>query len=209
MDVNKMKGGSMGLIYPMLRKTNYTTWALKMKLIMQAHSVCREAIEPSDSKVSCDDRVDKIALAIYQAIPEEILLTLSDKTKAQDAWQAIKTLCQGTDKVKNAKIQTVKIEFESMVMKDNEQIDDFCMKVTGLVTNIRALGDCLSESYVVKKILRAVPTKFLQIVSTMEQFSDMETLTVKETVGALKAHEERLRGQSDSANGQLMMTHEE
>ncbi|XP_074376730.1 uncharacterized protein LOC141718249 [Apium graveolens] len=96
-----------------------------------------------------------------------------------------------------------------MVMKDNEQIDDFCMKVTGLVTNIRALGQCLSELYVVKKILRAAPTKFLQIVSTMEQFSDMETLTVEETVGALKAHEERLRGQSDSTNGQLMMTQEE
>lgn len=143
----------MGLSYPMLTKTNYTTWALKMKVIMQAHSVW-EAVEASDPKVACEDRADKVALAmIYQAIPEEILLTLADKTKAQDAWQAIKTLCQGADKVKKAKIQTLKTEFESPVMKDNEQIDDLCMKVTGLVTNIRALGESLSESTVVKKLL--------------------------------------------------------
>lgn len=71
------------------------------------------------------------------------------------------------------------------------------MNLTGLVTNIRALGDNIDESYVVKIFLRAVPSKFLQIVSTMEQFSDMETLIVEEVVGSLKAHEERMKGSSN------------
>lgn len=65
-----------------------------------------------------------------------------------------------------------------------------------MVTNIRALGETIDESYVVKKLLRAVPTKFLQIASTIEQFGNLESMSVEEAVGSLKAHEERLGGLS-------------
>lgn len=200
----------MGLSYPMLTKSNYTAWALKMRVFMQAHGVW-ETIEPSDPKITVEDRHDKIALAmIYQSIPEEILLSLAEKKKAKEAWEAIKTLCQGADRVKKARAQTLKAEFETLIMKDSDQIDDFYMKLNGIVTNIRALGEVISEAYVVKKLLRAVPSRFLQIASTIEQFGNLETMTVEETVGSLKAHEERLKGQSDTTGGsQLMLTEEE
>lgn len=61
----------------------------------------------------------------------------------------------------------------------------------------------------VKKILRAVPPKFLQIASMIEQFGDLEKMTVEETVGSLKAHEERLRRQVESSGSQLLLTEEE
>lgn len=116
---------------------------------------------------------------------------------------------QGAERVKNVKVQTLKSEFEALTMKDDEQLDDFCMKVNGLVTNIRALGEEMKEAYVVKKLLRAVPPRFLQIALTIEQFCNMETMTVEETVGSLKAHDERLKGQSDGSSGQLLLTEEE
>lgn len=215
MDVSKGKGGSMGLTYPMLTKTNYTTWALKMKVVMQAHGVW-DAVEQTDPKATMDERTDKIALAmIYQGVSEEVLLSIAEKKRAKDAWEAIKILCQGAEKVKNAKVQTLKAEFEALTMKDSEQLDDFCMKLSGLVTNIRSLGEEMKEAYVVKKLLRAVPTRFLQIASTIEQFGNMETMTVEETVGSLKAHDERLKGQGDGSSGssgssgQLLLTVEE
>ena len=83
------------------------------------------------------------------------------------------------------------------------------MRLNGLVTNIRALGEQIEEAYVVKKILRAVPTKFLQIVSAIEQFGNLEIMSVEETVGSLKAHEERMRGQKESSEYQLLLTEEE
>ncbi|XP_074363167.1 uncharacterized protein LOC141704404 [Apium graveolens] len=75
--------------------------------------------------------------------------------------------------------------------------------------NIRALGEEVSESYIVKKLLRAVPSKFLQIASTIEQFGDLEKMSVEEAVGSLKAHEERLKGQTDKRSDQLLLTKEE
>lgn len=206
MDNGKNKGGSFGLTYPMLAKGNYTAWALKMRVFMQAQGVWN-AIEAPDPK---DEKSDKIALAmIYQGIPEDMLLSIAEKKTAKEGWEAIKVMCQGADRVKKARVQTLKAEFETLRMNDGEQLDDFYMKLNGLVSTIRALGEEMHESYVVKKLLRAVPSRFLQIASTIEQFGDLEKMTVEETVGSLQAHEERLKGQNETAGSKLLLTEEE
>lgn len=83
------------------------------------------------------------------------------------------------------------------------------MKLNSLVTNIRALGEKMEEAYVVKKLLRAVPSKFFQIAYAIEKFGNLEEMSVEEVVGSLKAHEERLRGQSLTSQGQLLLTEED
>lgn len=120
MEASNGKEGSFGLSYPMLMRTNYTAWAIKMKVFIQAHGVW-EAIEPKDPKAAVDEKMDKRALTIiYQGIPDDLLLTLAEKKTLEEAWAAIKTLCLGADKVKKAKAQTLKGEFESLCMKDSE-----------------------------------------------------------------------------------------
>lgn len=132
METVKNKDGSVGLNYPMLTKSNYTAWSLKMKVYMQAHGIW-EAVETTNTKGTLEDKTDKMALAaIYQGIPEDILLSVADKTTAKEA---VKTMCLGADRVKKARIQTLKAEFEFLSMKDTELIDEFCMKLNGIVTN--------------------------------------------------------------------------
>lgn len=70
-------------------------------------------------------RTDKVALAaIYQVIPDEILLYISEKKSAKDSWDAIKTMCIGADRVQKVKVQTLKAEFQSMNMKELKNLDD-------------------------------------------------------------------------------------
>lgn len=122
----------------------------------------------------------------------------------------IKTLCLGANKEKKAKAQTLKSEFELPKMKDTEQLDEFCMRLNGLVTNIRALEETVVKEYVIKKLLRVVPTKFLQIASTIEQFWNLDTMSVEEVIGSLKPHEECLNGQTENSDGQqLLLTEDE
>ncbi|XP_074328282.1 uncharacterized protein LOC141666185 [Apium graveolens] len=103
----------------------------------------------------------------------------------------------------------MKANFESLSMKESELIDDFFMRLNGLVTNIRVLGEEVSESYVVEKLLRSVPPKFLQITSTIEQFGDLDKMMVEEAAASLKAHEERLKGKTEANGSQLLRTKEE
>ncbi|KAK1381042.1 putative zinc finger, CCHC-type [Heracleum sosnowskyi] len=203
-ETSKTKEGSFGLSYPMLTKSNYTAWAQKMKVFMQAHGVW-EAIESKDPKAVVDEKADKRALAIiYQGIPDDVLLALSEKKTSKAAWEAIKILFQGSDKVRQAKAQTLRSDFEALKMKDTDQIEDFCMRLNGLVTNIRALGEKIEEAQVVRKLLRAVPTKFLQIASAIEQFGNLDDMSIEEVIGSLRAHEERLQGQTENAEKQLL-----
>lgn len=206
MDAGKSKGGSFGLTYPVLARGNYMAWALKMKVFMQAQGVW-SAVEPGEEKAVVDEKTDKVALAmIYQGIPEDMLLSIVGKKTTKDGWEAIKVMCQGDDRVKKAKIQTLKAEFEALRMDDNEQLDDFSMKLNGLVSTIRALGEEMKESYVVNKLLRVVPSRFLQIASTIEQFGNLETMSIEEAVGSLQVHEERLKGQKETVGSKLLMT---
>ncbi|GJY00017.1 hypothetical protein Tco_0357035 [Tanacetum coccineum] len=137
------KEGQITLHYPMLSRSNYAAWAIKMK-------------------------IDKMALAaIYQRIPEDMLLSLAKKETAKETWTTLKTI------------------------------------------NIRALGDKIEETYVVKKLLRAVASKFLQIASTIEQFGDLDHMSVEEVVGRLKTHEERIKGHVEADEKKLLLTHQE
>lgn len=214
---NKLKEGGIGLNYPMLVRSNYTAWSIKMKVYMKAQGVWEAVEAKGTSTTPVSDRQDQVALAtIYQGIPEDILLAVAEKETAKEAWEAIKTMCQGADRAKTAKVQTLKSEFESLYMNDTETLDEFCAKLNGLVMNIRSLGEEMKESYVVKKLLRAVPERFLQIVSSIEQFGGVATMTIDEAVGSLKAHEERTkshegrtRRQSETGGGQVLLTEEE
>lgn len=157
MDPGKNKDGAVSLSYPMLTRANYTAWALKMKVYMQAHGVW-EAVVPKDPTAVVEDKMDKVAMAaIYQSIPEDILLSIADKETAKDAWDAVKVICQGADRVKKARVQTLKSEFESMSMKDSDSLDDFCLKISALVTNIRALGEEVARHMWLKRFCVLCP----------------------------------------------------
>lgn len=48
-------------------------------------------------------------------------------------WETLQTMHVGVDCVKEAKVQTLKSEFEAIHMKDGESIDDFAMKLITIV----------------------------------------------------------------------------
>lgn len=107
----KLKDGDIGVSYPMLAKNNYTAWAFKIKAYIKAHGVW-EAVEVSkEDKTLVDEKHDQVALvAIYQSIPEDALLYVAEKGTTSEECEAIQTMCQGADRVKKAKVQTLKSE---------------------------------------------------------------------------------------------------
>ena len=110
----------------------------------------------------------------------------------------------GVERVKEANAQTLKSEFEVIYMKDSELIDDFVMKLTMIVSGIH-LGNMVEEISVVKKFLRAVLPRFMQIVTFIEQFSDLKNMPVEEVVSRFKV--ERLCGYEDKRRKNTSYSH--
>jgi hypothetical protein len=189
------------LHYPMLTRSNYTTWAIKMKVFMHAQGVW-DSVKSDDSNDKLDVKKDQTALAaIYQGIPNETLQVVSEKKTAKEAWECIRTMYQGAQHVKDARIQTLREELDALRMKSTDSVDDFAMKVNLIVSTIRGLGENIEDWYVVRKILRATLNKLLQIVASIEQFGDMKMMSIEEVIGRLRAYEERLCCSDDADDG--------
>ncbi|KAF5799832.1 putative transcription factor interactor and regulator CCHC(Zn) family [Helianthus annuus] len=76
-------------------------------------------------------------------------------------------------------------------MKEEDTIDSFTARLNSIVTRASGLGSTFDQPTLVRKLLSSVPKRFVQIVATIEQFADLETTTLDETIGRLKAYEER------------------
>jgi hypothetical protein len=63
----------------------------------------------------------------------------------------------------------------------------------------------MEEKYVVKKLLRAVSTKFINVSSSMVLFNDINKMAMEEVIGSLKAHEELLKGREVQAQEQRLL----
>nr|GEZ90149.1 zinc finger, CCHC-type [Tanacetum cinerariifolium] len=176
----------------MLKGTNYTTWAIRMQIILEANGLW-EMIEPNE-KTEADTKKDKTVIAfLYQALPEEQLLQITKHKTAKAVWDALKIRHVRVNRVQQAKQQTLKSEFEMLQMKENESIDSFVTRLTNIINKAASVGLAYEDSTLVRKLLNVVPDRFLQIVASIEQYSDLDEMSLDEALGRLKTFEERLR----------------
>nr|GEV27631.1 28S ribosomal protein S9, mitochondrial [Tanacetum cinerariifolium] len=97
-------------------------------------------------------------------------------------------------------------------MKEDATIDTFTRKLTTIVNKAASLGHTTEDSVVVQKLLNAVPDKFLQIVASIEQYSDLDEMSVDEAIERLKTFEERFKSKKEipvNSQESLMFTRHE
>lgn len=130
---------------------------------------------------------------------------------ANDVWEAIRIRYLGADRVQKARLQTLRSELELLKMKENETINDFSDKIGGIVAKFKSLGSSIDEEIIMRKLLNSAPKKYLPIIASIEQYSEIETMSFEEAVGRLKAYEERLKShdETDEEQDQLMMASEQ
>nr|GEZ39267.1 serine/threonine-protein kinase, active site protein [Tanacetum cinerariifolium] len=119
----------------------------------------------------------------------------------------------GEERVQQARLQTLKSDFEMLHVKEDETIDTFTTKLTTLVNKAASLGHIMEDGTLVRKLLNAIPDRYLQIVASIEQYSDLSEMTLEEAIGRLKTYEERIkykRGkQVDNQESLLFTRHED
>lgn len=186
----------------MLSRTNYSDWALVMRVQLQGQGRW-EVVEHGVG----DYQDDREALgAILRAVPPEMYRTLAVKSTAKEAWDTLKTLRLGSERVREARAQTRRTEFENIQFKDGEKVEQFAMRLTGIMHDLEVLGDGVSEHKAVLKFLRVVPKRFKQLAHSITQLLDLKNMTVEELTGRFLAVEEEL-DMEEEEGGQHGGTH--
>ena len=78
--------GPNSIKFPMLTPSNYTVWALRMKIALKVSEVW-ETIDPGTK----DEKRNNMAIAfIFQSIPETLVLQIGDIDTAKDSMRCNK-----------------------------------------------------------------------------------------------------------------------
>ncbi|KAL6658537.1 hypothetical protein ACP70R_004123 [Stipagrostis hirtigluma subsp. patula] len=197
-------GGAVEL--PMLTKDNYHVWSVVMEVSLEALGLWG-AVEGDE----VERREDRLALAaILRAVPMELKAGLGKKETAKEAWQALKTMRVGNDRVKAANVERLLKEFENVAFRDGESVDEFVLRISGLVGSLRELGEEMKDSRVVRKILRVLPKRLKQVAVSIQMLLDLDAMSVEELLGRLRVAEEQDDVEGESAGpARLLLTEEQ
>ncbi|KAJ1282550.1 hypothetical protein BS78_03G060800 [Paspalum vaginatum] len=153
---------------------------------------------------------DRMALEVLaKAIPAEMMGTIASKPTAKVAWDAIKVMNVGVERVRKAKAGTLRRDFDALKFRDGESVDDFGIRINHLVNQLAVLGDGIREEEVVRKFLQALSARFEQIASSIETLLDLSDVSVEELIGRLKATEERHNHGGANSIASLNLTEDE
>ena len=163
--VQQVKEAGVTLRYPMLSENNYGVWAVKMKIFMRAQGVWAAVV----NKGGVDEKMDQMALAaIVQAVPEAVVMSISEHETAKEAWDAVATIHVSSDQVCKAKAQHLRREYEMIRFGPDETIDDFITHLSNLVATMGTVGETVEPSKVVWKFLRITPKKVREVAVAIE-----------------------------------------
>jgi uncharacterized membrane protein YgcG len=201
--IREVNGGSS---YPVLTKTNYSDWALLMKVKLKARSLWHVV-----EKVGADEHDEMMAIeALCSAVLSEMVPSIVGKDTAKEAWKTISDMRVGSDRVKKAAAVQLRRKFELATFGDGESVEVYALRLNGMAATLTTLGDLVDEKKVVEKFVRSIPQRFRQIVLSITTLLDVSTLTVSDLVGRLKAVEDAFEEAPGSLqhDGRLYLTEE-
>eukprot|EP00253_Pinus_taeda_P026344 PITA_26344 len=210
---------SMGLFnpqFPQFNGTNYDYWAITMKALFACQDLW-ELVEDGFDEPTNENEFNRLTQAekdllksnrkkdskalvfLYQALYKSVFPRIAGAKTSKEAWQTLKTAYQGMEKVRTAKQQLLRRDFENLCMKESNNIDSF-------FTHMRTHGETIEDRRIVEKILRVLPSKFDAIVTTIEETKDLSSFSVDELHASLITHEQRLSRNQNSSIEQAFKT---
>eukprot|EP00253_Pinus_taeda_P008323 PITA_08323 len=116
---------------------------------------------------------------------------------AKEIWEKIVTSYEGDEQVKRAKLQTLRIQYETLKMYNDESVANYFLRVDEVANCMKNLGEEIKEAIVVEKVLRSLSPKFESKVSAIEEKENLRILTISQLHGILTAYEMRKGGPSN------------
>jgi hypothetical protein len=190
-------------LLPIFNGEKYEWWSIKVKTLLKSQELWDlvehgfiDILEPNEEeleKLRATKKKDAKALFILQqAVHETIFSRIAAATTSKQAWTILQKEFQGDSKVIVVRLQSLRRDFETLIMKNGESIADFLSRAMAIVSQMRSYGEQISDEIIVAKVLRSLTPKFDHVVAAIEEAKDLSVLTIDELMGSLQAHEVRI-----------------
>jgi hypothetical protein len=187
---------------PLFNGTKFSLWKVRMgTYIMDLGADVWDVVEIGYVKpvvlASKDDKLEfsfnaKAMNVILSGLAEEEFVKVMHLESDKEMWDNFISSYGGNEKVKDAKIQTYRLQFEQLKMKQDETLGKYFLRVEELVNAMKGLGEKIEEASLVQKILRSLPDRFNPKVSAIEELNDLKILPIDQLLGTMTAYEMRI-----------------
>ena len=126
---------------------------------------------------------------LQAGISKKVLAKVLTWKNAKELQNKFETIYAGDSKVRMEKLQSLKVQYESIKMKDEENILEYFETIDNLINTIKGLGVQLPDDELVEKVLRTLPMAYNPKLSTLEDREKLEYLTMDELYGILTSYE--------------------
>jgi hypothetical protein len=114
--------------------------------------------------------------ALLNGLSDMVFTKFAHCKSAKDIWDKLQNIYERDTKVKAAKLQTYRGQFEQLKMKEDETIAAYFLRVDETMNEIIGLGEEIEESVIVQKVLRSLPMRFNPKISALEGRSDLNSI---------------------------------
>ncbi|VFQ86426.1 unnamed protein product [Cuscuta campestris] len=137
-------------------------------------------------------KVENYAKAInmlYCAVNPDDYRKISYCSTGKEMWDKLEVTYEGTDQVREAKIDFLTQEYEMFRMKEHEKIDDMFDRFSKIVNDLHALKKTYTDRDLVRKILRSLTSEWRSKADAI--YESIGTSNV--TIDGLRGRKKRLR----------------
>ncbi|VFQ66145.1 unnamed protein product [Cuscuta campestris] len=137
-------------------------------------------------------KIENYAKAInmlYCAVNPDDYRKISCCTTGKEMWDKLEVTYEGTDQVREAKIDFLTQEYEMFQMKEGEKIDDMFDLFSKIINDLHALKKTYANKDLVRKILRSLTPKWRSKADAIYESIGVSNVTIDGLRGNLKTYE--------------------
>ncbi|KAK9006223.1 hypothetical protein V6N11_035268 [Hibiscus sabdariffa] len=204
---------------PYFNGDNYSYWKNHMKLFIKSNDYQvwdvvedgpfipskREGdrfIPKTKVEITDEDRRrmqinDKAMHMMFCALGPDEYAKMSSCTSAKEIWNKLETTYEGTNGVKETKIELLNLSYENFKMEPDEEITKMFDRFLVIVNGLKGLGEVILEEKLVRKLIYSLPESWDSKRTAIIEAKDLKTLRLDALMGSLLTHEIMKKGREE------------
>ena len=204
---------------PLFNGENYNYWKVRMMIFIQANSyeewniiskgpkipsklvenrrVPKEENEYDENDFKMVQLNAKAKHTLYCALHPSEFNRISSCDTAKQIWDKLEVTHEGTNQVKESRINMLVHDYEMFNMEIDESIPSMFTRFTNIINALKSLGKSYTNGEMVRKILRSLPKGWQPKVTAIQEAKDLNILELDELMGSLMTHEITMKSHDD------------
>ena len=192
---------------PYFNGSNFSYWKMRMETYIKANDYDSWQVillgdslitlngnsTLSDSEKRIIEKNNKAKNLLLTTIAPSEFYLISSCTNAKEIWDILSETYEGTNTIKETKINALTQQYELFKFKSNENVKDAFDRFTAITNELASLGKKIPDPDLVRKMLRILPPSWDAKKTAIEEAQDLNKLTLSQLREKLMAYESHIK----------------